>query len=68
LAELGNALREIYENQGEAARRGTLAGQLILQTHAWPRIMPLYLDRITRLTAQMPEVEVAGAGSRLTKM
>ena len=68
LVELGNALREIYENRGEATHRGALAGQLILQTHAWPRIMPLYLDRITRLTAQMPEVEVAGAGSSLTKI
>ena len=68
LVELGNALREIYENRGEATRRGALAGQLILQTHAWPRIMPLYLDRITRLTAQMPEVEAAGVVSSLTKV
>jgi glycosyltransferase involved in cell wall biosynthesis len=50
LVELAAALRAVYENRGEAARKGTLAATRIARTHAWPEVMKLYFDRIARLT------------------
>jgi glycosyltransferase involved in cell wall biosynthesis len=51
MVELAEALRAIYENREEAQRRGVLAAQLILQSHAWPNVMHLYLERVAHLTA-----------------
>jgi glycosyltransferase involved in cell wall biosynthesis len=50
LVELAAALRAIYENREEAARRGSIAAERIAQTHAWPQVTQLYLDRVAHLT------------------
>jgi glycosyltransferase involved in cell wall biosynthesis len=52
LVELAGALRAVYENRQEAERRGLLAAQFILQTHAWPRLLTMYLDRIAQMTVK----------------
>jgi glycosyltransferase involved in cell wall biosynthesis len=67
LVELAAALRAIYEDREEAKRRGALAGELILQTHAWPHITPRYLDRIRCLTTSAADREFAGASSGQSK-
>ncbi len=50
LIALAEALRAIYENRAEAARRGQLAAEHVARTHTWPRVTQLYLDRIAHLT------------------
>jgi glycosyltransferase involved in cell wall biosynthesis len=50
LVELAAALRAVYENREEAARKGSSAAEQIVRTHAWPNIMKLYRDRIAFLT------------------
>src|SRR5271165_3638996 len=55
LVELAATLRAIYEDRDEANRRGALAGERVLRTHSWPRIMPLYVERIRRLMASAPD-------------
>lgn len=54
LVQLAAALRAVYEDRGEAARRGELAGELVFQRHAWPRILPKYFARIADLTVPGP--------------
>ena len=51
LIELAGALRAIYENREEADRRGRLAAERIVQTHAWLRLMEKYIEHIGRLVA-----------------
>jgi glycosyltransferase involved in cell wall biosynthesis len=67
LAELGNALREIYENRAEAERRGALAASLVLETHAWPRLMRSYAARIALLTGSSADAQIADATSTCSK-
>jgi hypothetical protein len=55
LVELVAPQRAIYENRDDAKRRGIPAGELIVRTHAWPRIMPLYAERIRRLMPSSPD-------------
>ena len=50
LVELAATLRAIYEDREEAARRGHIAAERIAQTHTWPHIIGLYLDRVAHLT------------------
>jgi hypothetical protein len=47
---LAEALRSVYENRAEAARRGEEAAKRVARTHAWAQITPLYLERIAQLT------------------
>jgi glycosyltransferase involved in cell wall biosynthesis len=67
LVELAATLRAIYEDRDEAKRRGALAGERVLKTHAWRRIMPLYTARIRRLVASTPDAEFASASSGRSK-
>jgi glycosyltransferase involved in cell wall biosynthesis len=67
LVELAATLRAIYEDRDEAKRQGFLAGELILKTHAWTQIMPLYVERIRRLMRSTPDAEFAGASSGQAK-
>jgi glycosyltransferase involved in cell wall biosynthesis len=46
---LAEALRSVYENRAEAARRGEEAAKRVARTHAWAQITPLYLERIAQL-------------------
>lgn len=59
LVELAAALRAVYENREEAARKGQLAAARIVKSHAWPNVTRLYLDRIACLT------ELSGEARRL---
>jgi glycosyltransferase involved in cell wall biosynthesis len=54
LVALAQALRTIYDDRKEAARRGDLAGEMVLQTHAWPQILSEYFTRIADLTVSGP--------------
>lgn len=58
-AELAAALRAVYEDRGEAARRGQIAAQRIIQTHSWPSIAKFYFDRIARLTSSSSSAAMA---------
>ncbi len=56
---LASAMRGIYENRDEAARRGRNAAAAIRRTNAWERIVPVYMERIARLTAKQPVEDLA---------
>jgi glycosyltransferase involved in cell wall biosynthesis len=64
LVELSNALRAIYENREEAARRGALAAEMIAETHPWPKIMPQYAARIAAITGATAEAQLATVASQ----
>jgi glycosyltransferase involved in cell wall biosynthesis len=65
LVELAAALRAVYENREEASRRGRIAAEQILQTHSWPRITRLYLDRIEHLTGLSTEAAARDFSERI---
>jgi glycosyltransferase involved in cell wall biosynthesis len=54
VAALASAMRGMYENRDEAARRGRNAAAAIRRTHAWERIVPVYMERIAGLTEKQP--------------
>jgi glycosyltransferase involved in cell wall biosynthesis len=58
LCELAACLRAIYENRDEAARRGAVAGQRVAKTHAWPNVLPKYLERVACLTGVRPQPQL----------
>ena len=58
MVALAAALRAVYENREEAARRGALAASRILETHSWQGIIPPYLSRIAELTDLSAEAAV----------
>ncbi len=48
--ELADAMRDVYENQPEAACRGARAGEIIRPAYNWRRVTEMYIDRIAALT------------------
>lgn len=50
VAALAETMRHVYEHRDEAAARGQKAAAAIRKSHSWERILPLYLDRVARLT------------------
>lgn len=48
---LAGALRRVFQNQQEAARRGAAAAARVRDRFAWSRIMRIYHERIRALTA-----------------
>ena len=50
--ELARLMRELYENQTEAAVRGARAAERIRPAYNWRRVTEIYLDRIAALTGR----------------
>ena len=63
LIELAGALRAIYENDEEADRRGRLAAEQIARTHAWPRLLEKYVERIGHLVSSRSPVCTVSSAS-----
>ncbi|HUB58856.1 MAG TPA: glycosyltransferase family 4 protein, partial [Candidatus Micrarchaeia archaeon] len=50
LCELAQAMRDVYENRSEAARKGEMAGIHAARELSWQVILPKYKQRIAELT------------------
>jgi glycosyltransferase involved in cell wall biosynthesis len=50
--ELAAAMRDVFENQAEAAIRGNRAGEVIRPAYNWKRVTEMYIERIASLTGQ----------------
>ncbi|HUO25902.1 MAG TPA: glycosyltransferase family 4 protein [Candidatus Aquilonibacter sp.] len=49
-AELAQAMRDIYENREDAARRGAIAGERVARMLSWSVVLEQYAGAIARLT------------------
>ncbi len=63
LDELARTMRDVYENQAEAAVRGARAGELIRPAYNWKRVTELYMDRIAAITNRELSMTVAALQS-----
>ncbi len=53
-AALTAALRRVYQDRQQAARRGASAAARVRERFAWSRIMQIYQERVRALTAPAP--------------
>jgi glycosyltransferase involved in cell wall biosynthesis len=63
LDDLARTMRDVYENQAEAAVRGARAGELIRPAYNWKRVTELYMDRIAAITNRELSMTVAALQS-----